>query len=253
MPTPCCGDLLWSRIALNPSQMIQRSNLSTTVLFLFSSIPFVRNLHKLKSLTVTRLITRTKRVREGIETHTKTRVAATTCTQVKNWAHNTTQRSQLKEVLKSQTQWTECVLTESRRCRMFNGGLVCFFMHQGVPFIALRQVGAVGAPFRRLWLPSIHGRTEQSSASPDSEQCTIPFLVWRSWPLQPPASVAHRIVRCDLVTIGGVHVSPADQGGLPLAWARLAHRTVRCTPDSLVNYSRSVLSFSLEWSVHRAR
>jgi hypothetical protein len=57
MPTPRCGGLLQSRIALNPSQVIQRSNLSTTAFFIFSSIPFVRNLHKLESLTLTRLIT----------------------------------------------------------------------------------------------------------------------------------------------------------------------------------------------------
>jgi hypothetical protein len=37
MPTPCCGDLLWSKVALNPSQVIQRSNLSTMVFFLISS------------------------------------------------------------------------------------------------------------------------------------------------------------------------------------------------------------------------
>jgi hypothetical protein len=34
--TPCCGDLLWSRVALNPSQVIQRSNLSATNVFLIS-------------------------------------------------------------------------------------------------------------------------------------------------------------------------------------------------------------------------
>jgi hypothetical protein len=38
MPTPRCGDLLRSRIALNPSQVVQRSNLSTTVFFLLSSV-----------------------------------------------------------------------------------------------------------------------------------------------------------------------------------------------------------------------
>jgi hypothetical protein len=36
MPTPRCGDLLWSRVALNPSQVIQRSNLSVTYIFLIS-------------------------------------------------------------------------------------------------------------------------------------------------------------------------------------------------------------------------
>jgi hypothetical protein len=49
MRTPRCGDLLWSRVALNSSQMIQRSNLSITVFFLISN-PFVRNLYKLESL-----------------------------------------------------------------------------------------------------------------------------------------------------------------------------------------------------------
>jgi hypothetical protein len=53
MPTPRCGDLLRSRIALNPSQVIQRSNLSTTVFFLSSLFPFARNLHKLEPLALT--------------------------------------------------------------------------------------------------------------------------------------------------------------------------------------------------------
>jgi hypothetical protein len=37
MPTPCCSDLLRSRFGLNPSQVIQRSNLSTTLFFLISN------------------------------------------------------------------------------------------------------------------------------------------------------------------------------------------------------------------------
>jgi hypothetical protein len=34
----------------------------------------------------------------------------------------------------------------------------------GVPFIALRDIGAVGAPFGRLWLPSVRGCTRLSGA-----------------------------------------------------------------------------------------
>jgi hypothetical protein len=34
--TPSYDDLLWSRVALNPSQVTQRSNLSATVFFLIS-------------------------------------------------------------------------------------------------------------------------------------------------------------------------------------------------------------------------
>jgi hypothetical protein len=99
MPTPRCGDLLRSRIALNPSRVIQRSNLSTTIFFLLSSVPFMRNIHKLESLTLTRLITRTTRVREGIETHTRTRVAATTHTSQELSTQNSATESQLKKVL----------------------------------------------------------------------------------------------------------------------------------------------------------
>jgi hypothetical protein len=55
---------------------------------------------------------------------------------------------------------------------------VYFSMRLGVPFIAPRERGAVGAPFGRLWLPSVRGHTGQSGAPPDSEPCTIPFLIW---------------------------------------------------------------------------
>jgi hypothetical protein len=40
-------------------------------------------------------------------------------------------------------------------------------MSLGVPFIAPRQLGAVGAPFGRQFLPSVRGRTGQSGAPPD--------------------------------------------------------------------------------------
>jgi hypothetical protein len=46
MLTPRCGDLLRSRVALNSSQVIQKSNLNTTLFFLISN-PFVWKLHKL--------------------------------------------------------------------------------------------------------------------------------------------------------------------------------------------------------------
>jgi hypothetical protein len=60
-----------------------------------------------------------------------------------------TQRNEFttQQVLKSQTQWSGCVLAGSRRLRMFNGGLVCCFMRLGVPFIAPKGLGAVGASF----------------------------------------------------------------------------------------------------------
>jgi hypothetical protein len=80
-----------------------------------------------------------------------------------------TQRGEFttQQVLKSQTQWSRCVLAESRHLRMFNGGLVSCSMRLGVPFIAPRQLGAVRAPFGRQFLPSVRWRTGQSDAPPN--------------------------------------------------------------------------------------
>jgi hypothetical protein len=50
---------------------------------------------------------------------------------------------------------------------MFNGGLVYCSMRLGVPFIALRQIGAVGSPFGRQFLLSVGWRTGQYGAPPD--------------------------------------------------------------------------------------
>jgi hypothetical protein len=47
---------------------------------------------------------------------------------------------------------------------MFNGSLVYCSMRLGVSFIARRQLGAVGSPFGRQFLPSVGWRTGQSGA-----------------------------------------------------------------------------------------
>jgi hypothetical protein len=52
----------------------------------------------------------------------------------------------------------------SRRCRMFNDCLVLSSMRLGVPFIAPRDLGAVGVPFGRPWLPFVRGCTGLSGA-----------------------------------------------------------------------------------------
>jgi hypothetical protein len=41
---------------------------------------------------------------------------------------------------------------------------VFYSMRLGVPFIAPRELGAVGAPFGRPWLPSVRGCTGLSGA-----------------------------------------------------------------------------------------
>jgi hypothetical protein len=124
-------------------------------------------------------------------------------------------------------------------------------MHLGVLFIAPRQLGAVGDPFRRQFLPSVGWRTGQFGAPPNmNSTCPVPDLLpFLAKPTIAPSvllahrtlSIAHRIVRCDQVTIGSGHMSPVDRVAKHWSWAPLAHRTVRCTPDSSVNYSRSTL------------
>jgi hypothetical protein len=93
MPTSHCGDLLRSRVALNPSQVIQRSNLSTTIFFLISSFSFMRNLHKLESLMpYTNDLNQSTRVMGSSNTH-KNSNRSNTRTRVKKRAQETTQRS----------------------------------------------------------------------------------------------------------------------------------------------------------------
>jgi hypothetical protein len=62
-------------------------------------------------------------------------------------------------------------------------------------------------------------------------------------------SGAHRTVRCPLPTVGFGHVSRADRAADRWPGRPLAHRTVRCTPDSPVNYSHTPLITSREQQV----
>jgi hypothetical protein len=96
---------------------------------------------------------------------------------------------------------------------MLSECLVSSSMRLGAPFIAPRQLGAVGAQQGRPKLPSVGWRTGQSGAPPDnhcrqSGADLLPFLaqttVADSWQL------AHRTVRCPLSTVGAGHASPAD-------------------------------------------
>jgi hypothetical protein len=78
----------------------------------------------------------------------------------------------------------------------------------------------------------------------------ISFLIWRSRPLaHRTLSGAHRTVRCPLLAVGSATrrariklptVGPATVG---------SPDTVRCTPDSPVNYSRTPLISSREQQV----
>jgi hypothetical protein len=90
IPTPRCGDLLWLRVALNPSQVIQRSNLSAIVIFLIS---ISRNLHKLESLTPCTNDLNQNRSKERSRNAHKSTIAATPRTQAKKRAHESKRQS----------------------------------------------------------------------------------------------------------------------------------------------------------------
>ena len=127
--------------------------------------------------------------------------------------------------------------------------LVCSSMRLGVPFIAPRQLGAVGNNLRRQSLPSVVWRTRQSGAPPD-RHCSLsgadhlPKLAQPTVEdLEPLAhrilSGAHRTVRCPHQTVGSAtrHARIARPTvGAPDHW--LTGQS-GAPPDSPVIYSRT--------------
>jgi hypothetical protein len=90
MHTQHFGDLLRSRVVLNPSQVIQRSNLSTTIIFLISipsceESPQIGVSHAFHKCLQSKI-----GVRMGVETHKNT-ITETTRTQVKKRAQESKQ------------------------------------------------------------------------------------------------------------------------------------------------------------------
>jgi hypothetical protein len=79
-----------------------------------------------------------------------------------------TTRTELKSLRKS----IECAETKCESLRMFKVCLVFSSMRLGVPFIAPRQLGAVGSNLGRQFLPSVRWRTGQSGAPPD-KHCSV--------------------------------------------------------------------------------
>jgi hypothetical protein len=125
-------------------------------------------------------------------------------------------------------------------------------MRPGVPFIAPRQLGAVECIPGRQFLPSVAWHTGQSGAPPDTVRCGFPSLFgeadrWRLGAVGAPDtfwSTPDSPVPPPDRWLG--HVSRADRAADRWPVRPLAHRTVRCTPDSPVNYSRTPISTSRE-------
>jgi hypothetical protein len=127
---------------------------------------------------------------------------------------------------------------------------VCSSMRLGVLFIAPRQLGAVESIPGRQILPSVAWRTGQSGAHrilsgadffPSLAKPTVGALE----PLtHRTLSGAHRTVRCPLLAVGSAtrraRIKRPTVG---------SPDTVRCTPDSPVNYSRTPFISSREQQI----
>jgi hypothetical protein len=122
--------------------------------------------------------------------------------------------------LKSLTRSIKCVETECGDLELLSDCLGDSSMRLGGPFIAPRQLGAVGDQQGRQFLPSVGWRTGQSGAPPDSHysmsgadllpnlaQLTVATSGWLAHRTLPGA---YRTVRCPQPTVGTGHTSPAD-------------------------------------------
>jgi hypothetical protein len=134
---------------------------------------------------------------------------------------------------------------------------ICFgdsSMCIGVPFIAPRQLGAVGGILGRQILPSVGWRTGHPGVPPDN-QCSCPVCDFLPFLAQPTVVtsgwLAHRIVQCPQPTVGAGHASPADLAADRCVGGRWLTGQSGAPPNSPVNYSRTPPKFSRERPVRR--
>jgi hypothetical protein len=127
------------------------------------------------------------------------------------------------------------------------------------PFYSPRQLGAVESILGRQFLPSVAWRAGQSGAPPDTVRCGFLSCFgaadrWRFGAVGAPDTV--RLSPDSSVPpsdrwLG--HASRADCAADRWRARPLAHRTVRCTPDSPVNLSRTPPTISRERPFHQSQ
>jgi hypothetical protein len=149
--------------------------------------------------------------------------------------------------LKSLTQRIKYVESEPGSLKMFLESLVSCSMRLGVPFIAPRQLGAVGGQLRRPILSSVEWCTRQSVHHRTAivhVRCMISFQIKRIRPLLLQAHSRTR--QCPVHTRQSG--APADRWSSPRVARRLRGRPLALatvgSPDSPVNYSHVAFSVS---------
>jgi hypothetical protein len=124
----------------------------------------------------------------------------------------------------------------------------------GVPFIAPRQLGAVGGQLERPNLPSVGWCTGQSGAPPDN-YCSCPVLDFfpygeeptvgpRDWLAHRTLSGAHRTVRCAQPTVGATTCHAKIAWPTVGAGDRWLTGQSGAPPDSPVNFSHVAFLYS---------
>jgi hypothetical protein len=210
---------------------------------------------------------RSTEVRKGKATHTRLNPQHTHAHKSRLELKTRRREFTTQTELKSLTQRIKCVEVESESLRMLRERLVYYSMHLGVPFIAPRQLGAVGNQLGRQILPSVEWCIEQSGA-PSNNYCSS--LVRDLFPFLAKPTVGSLDLLAHRTLFGATpdspvrpsdrwlrHVSPVDHAGDRWPQAALTHWTVQCAtgsgvpPDSPVNFSRGAFSFSRERRVHR--
>jgi hypothetical protein len=146
---------------------------------------------------------------------------------------------------------------------MFKVCLVCSSMRLGVPFIAPRQLGAVGSNLGRQFLPSVGWRTGQSGAPPDihcllsGADCFPKLAQPIVEDLEPLAhrtlSGAHRTVRCPNPTVGSATRHARITRSIVGAVDRWLTGQSGAPPYSPVNFHHMLLTVSRERRLRRRR
>jgi hypothetical protein len=105
-------------------------------------------------------------------------------------------------------------------------------MHLGAPFISPRYLGAVGAPFGRTWLPSVHGCIGLSDAH------------WKVNSAMPTKSLIDKfpVLGAPYYPVGGIEPSGAPCDCWLPAYVATS-RWLAGTPDGPMNYSLRRLKF----------